>query len=83
MLTLSNFGCVIPLQGGMVYSRIGQAARIRGEKWAIDVWGLEDISSICQKLLAYAARRKAIDWGSSWPVVRDEDELNKTWIEKG
>lgn len=49
MLTLSNFGCVIPPQGGMVYSRTGQAAKSLGEKWTIDVWGLEDIGSICTK----------------------------------
>ena len=83
LLTLSNFGCVIPPQGGMVYSRTGQAAKGLGEKWALDVWGLGDIGIICQKLVAYAAQRTAIDWGSSWSVIRDKDELAKTWIEEG
>jgi hypothetical protein len=80
MLTLSNFGCVIPPQGGMVYSRTGQAARKCGEEWAVDVWSLEDISAICHKLISYAAQKKPADL-SSWLVERDRGELNRMWIE--
>ena len=81
MLTLSNFGCVLPPQGGMVYSRISQAlkytAKDENEEWGQDVWGLEDIATICETVILYARHR--LRGVRSWIVDRDDTNLHRRW----
>jgi multimeric flavodoxin WrbA len=53
MLTFSNYGCIIPPQSSIVFSRTGQEAIKNGGEWIMDVWHLEDIDSICEKVVAF------------------------------
>lgn len=82
MLTLSNFGCVLPPQCGMVYSRMSQtlrdAGRGKGEEWGQDVWGIEDIASICDTIILYARHR--VCGVRSWIVDREDTNLHRRWV---
>ncbi|MBV8415021.1 MAG: NAD(P)H-dependent oxidoreductase, partial [Verrucomicrobia bacterium] len=80
MLTFSNLGCLIPPQAGMVFSRLGQEAKKHGAEWARDIWGLDDVGSICDKVMAYASQRNAVKT-QSWPMDSDPDSFHRRWIE--
>jgi len=80
MLTFSNFGCLIPPQAGMVFSRLGQEAEQRNPEWANDVWGRDDVGRICDKVVAYASRRIAVKL-EFWPVDSHPDRFHNRWIE--
>ena len=82
MLALSNFGCVLPPQAGMVYSRLAQtlknAVKYEGVEWGQDVWGIEDIASICDTIISYARHR--VRGVTSWIVNRDDTTLHRRWV---
>jgi multimeric flavodoxin WrbA len=79
MLTLNNYGALIPPQAGMVFSRSGQEAKKRGEQWAEDVWGPDDIGSICDKIVVYAKNRNVVKL-ESWPVDHDSESFHSRWV---
>ena len=78
MLTLSNFGCMIVPQGGMVFGRTGQLARGTGNAWTDDVWGPDDIKSICGSVLAYAPMRETVE-NEPWSVDNDTESFHARW----
>jgi multimeric flavodoxin WrbA len=77
--TISNYGGFVVPQGWMVYSRAGQEAKKHGGDWAEDVWGPDDVRSICDNLLKYAAQRKAVEL-ESWPIDEDPDSFHGQWV---
>lgn len=80
MLTFCNLGCLIPPQAGMVFSRLGQEAKKHDAEWARDIWGLDDVGSICDRVMVYASQRNAVK-AHSWPLDSDPDSFHTRWIE--
>lgn len=75
--TLSNYGAFIVPQGWMVFSRAGQEAKRHGDDWKEDVWGPDDIKSICDSLMIYARSRKKL---KSWQVDDDPESFHDQWV---
>jgi chromate reductase len=73
---LVTFGCLVPPLSGVVISKVGEALRARAPELCSDVWGLEDVATALQNLLAvpYLSGRFR-----AWPV--DREHYTERWLD--
>jgi hypothetical protein len=80
MLTFSMYGCTIPPQTCMVFSRAGQAAKKTNEDWIDDVWGPDDMEAIAENLLEFAAAKKGVKL-TPWAIDDDPGSFHARWVQ--
>lgn len=72
---LVTLGCSIPPMSGVVISKVGEALRRRAPELCADVWGLDDVETALQNLLAMPAAGEF----RAWPV--DSEHYAERWLE--
>lgn len=80
MLTFSNYGCVIPPQSSIVFSRTGQEAIKNGGKWIMDVWHLEDIDTICEKVVSFSTIKETTNL-TARESDKDPVSFHARWVD--
>ena len=72
---LVTFGCLLPPLSGVVISKVGEALRARAPELCEDVWGLEDVATALNNLLAAPYQTQAFQ---TWPV--DREHYAERWL---
>lgn len=80
MLTFSNYGCVIPPQSSIVFSRTGQEAIKNGGKWVSDVWHLDDIDTICEKVVSFTTIKETTNL-TARESDKDPVSFHARWVD--
>lgn len=71
----SSLGCLIPPMSGVVITKVAEQLRARAPELCADVWGLADIATALQNLLAAPSPTGQFD---AWPV--DHEHYADRWL---
>lgn len=75
---LVTLGCLLPPLSGVVISKVAEALRASAPELCDDVWGLEDVATALDNLLAVPLTPRAF---RAWPV--DREHFARRWLRSG